>query len=63
MFNGDLAFKVEDYVFVDGLPVGGNVLDSANVMANGRYNKSLQQLPGPYRIIRVQLHTVTVEEE
>lgn len=52
-----------DYVFVNLPKLTANASDGADEMANPRYNKLLRRSFGLSRVLTVQLHTVTIEED
>lgn len=57
------AFKIRDYVFVYRSKLAAIASGAADKMANCRYYKILRRAPGPYRVLSVQLHLVTIEED
>lgn len=50
-------------VFVDRPPLSATATSPASTLANAAYNKLLPRALGPFRVISVQPHPLTIDEE
>lgn len=53
-----MAYILEDRPQLDAMPS-----DSEDEIANRRYSKCQHRASGPYKVLRVQLHAVDIEED
>lgn len=57
-----LLFQASNYVFVDKPLLVTTQGSSVNALASNTYNQLQRRISGPYRILKVQANTVTVEK-